>query len=130
MVLLFNCFITNKSSTGGHWERMRSQGEIGVTQDRGNLREDNKIDITKYTLASLAKFYPWKRAIIKLQLDEDYYSKEISSKIGGGALDKLTERFGKTLMTGGYDYSLVLEDELVLHKTEIKMAPLETKLEN
>ena len=45
MVLLFNCFITNKSSTGGHWEKMRSQGEIGVTQDRGNLREDNKIDM-------------------------------------------------------------------------------------
>jgi hypothetical protein len=76
MVLLFNCFITNKSSTGGHWERLRSQGVIGVTQDRGNLRTENKIDIAKYTLSSLAKFYPWKRAIIKIQLDEDYYSEE------------------------------------------------------
>jgi len=76
MVLLFNCFITNKSSTGGHWERLRAQGAIGVTQDRGNLRTENKIDIAKYTLASLAKFYPWKRAIIKIQLDEDHYSKE------------------------------------------------------
>lgn len=76
MVLLFNCFITNKSSTGGHWENMRANGVIGVTQDRGNLKTENKIDIAKYTLASLAKFYPWKRAIIKIQLDEDYYSKE------------------------------------------------------
>ena len=76
MVLLFNCFITNKSSTGGHWENMRANGVIGVTQDRGNLKTENKIDIAKYTLASLVKFYPWKRAIIKIQLDEDYYSKE------------------------------------------------------
>jgi hypothetical protein len=76
MVLLFNCFITNKSSTGGHWENMRANGVIGVTQDRGNLKTENKVDIAKYALASLAKFYPWKRAIIKIQLDEDYYSKE------------------------------------------------------
>jgi len=76
MVLLFNCFITNKSSTGGHWENMRAQGIIGVTQDRGNLRTDNKIDIAKYTLSSLSKFYPWKRAIIKIQLDEEYFSED------------------------------------------------------
>jgi hypothetical protein len=76
MVLLFNCFITNKSSTGGHWERLRAQGVIGVTQDRGNLRTENKVDIAKYTLSSLATFYPWKRAIIKIQLDGDYYSEE------------------------------------------------------
>jgi hypothetical protein len=76
MVLLFNCFITNKSSTGGHWEAMRANGVIGVTQDRGNLKTENKVDIAKYTLSSLSKFYPWKRAIVKIQLDEDYYSKE------------------------------------------------------
>ena len=76
MVLLFNCFITNKSSTGGHWENMRSQGIVGVTQDRGNLRTDNKIDIAKYTLSSLSKFYPWKRAIIKIQLDDEYFSED------------------------------------------------------
>jgi hypothetical protein len=76
MVLLFNCFITNKSSTGGHWENMRAQGVIGVTQDRGNLRTDDKINIAKYTLSSLSKFYPWKRAIIKIQLDEEYFSED------------------------------------------------------
>jgi hypothetical protein len=76
MVLIFNCFLTNKSSTGGHWEKLRAQGAVGVDLDRGNLRKDNKIDITKYTLSSLSKYYPWKRAIIKIQLDEEYYSKE------------------------------------------------------
>ena len=40
------------------------------------MRTENKIDIAKYTLASLAKFYPWKRAIIKIQLDKDYFSEE------------------------------------------------------
>jgi hypothetical protein len=74
MVLLYSCFITNKSSTGGHWEMLRTQGAVGVTQDRGNLQENNKLDITKYTLSSLAKYYPWKRAIIKIQLDDNYYS--------------------------------------------------------
>lgn len=76
MVLIFNCFITDKSSTGGHWERLRAQGTIGVTLDRGNLRKDNKLDIAKYTLSSLSKFYPWKRAIIKIQLDEGYHSEK------------------------------------------------------
>lgn len=68
MVLLINCFITNQSATGGHWENM------GIKQDRGNLRQDNKIDILKYMLASFAVAYPWKRAIIKIKLDNDYSS--------------------------------------------------------
>ena len=39
MTLLISCFITDKSGNGGLWDR------IGVTQDRGNLRKENKIDI-------------------------------------------------------------------------------------
>jgi hypothetical protein len=70
MVLFVNCFITNQSSTGGSWEAM------GIKQDRGNLITDNKINVLKYTLASFAKYYPWKRAIIKVQLDSDFYSDE------------------------------------------------------
>jgi hypothetical protein len=81
MVLLFNCFITDKSSTGGIWERLRSQGHIGVTMDRGNLKSSNKIDILKYTLASYSKCYPWTRAIIKIQLDEGYNSEENKSDV-------------------------------------------------
>jgi len=66
MVLLFNVFITNKSSTGGQWER------LGVTYDRGNLSTPNKLDILKYSLASYAVAYPWKRIILNLELDPDY----------------------------------------------------------
>lgn len=70
MVLLFNVFITNKSATGGQWE------QLGVTYDRGNLSTPNKLDILKYSLASYAVAYPWKRAIINIQLDEGYNSEE------------------------------------------------------
>ena len=68
MVLLFNVFVTNKSSTGGQWER------LGVTYDRGNLDTPNKLDILKYSLASYAVAYPWKRVILNLELDPDYIS--------------------------------------------------------
>jgi hypothetical protein len=81
MILLFNVFITDQSSTGGHWERLRSQGHIGVTMDRGNLKTSSKIDILKYTLASYAKCYPWKRAIIKIQLDKEYNSEQTKNDI-------------------------------------------------
>jgi hypothetical protein len=68
MVLLFNVFITNKSATGGQWER------LGVMYDRGNLSTPNKLDILKYSLASYAVAYPWKRVILNLELDPDYIS--------------------------------------------------------
>lgn len=68
MVLLFNVFVTNKSATGGQWER------LGVTYDRGNLDTPNKLDILKYSLASYAVAYPWKRVILNLELDPDYIS--------------------------------------------------------
>lgn len=74
MVLLINTFITNKSGTGGAWET------AGVSQDRGNLTQDNKLDILKYTLSSFAKAYPWKRVIIKAQLDDEYTSEEIKKE--------------------------------------------------
>lgn len=70
MIFLVNTFITDKSGTGGQWERM------GIKQDRGNLRNDNKFDILKYTLASWAKAYPWKKVIINAKLDNNYFSKE------------------------------------------------------
>lgn len=68
MVLVFNVFITNKSATGGQWER------LGVSYDRGNLPTPNKLDILKYSLASFAVAYPWKRVILNLELDPDYIS--------------------------------------------------------
>jgi hypothetical protein len=66
MILVFNTFITGKSSTGGQWER------LGVGYDRGNLSTPNKIDILKYSLASYAKAFPWSKVIINAELDEEY----------------------------------------------------------
>lgn len=66
MVLLFNVFITDKSSTRGHWEN------AGITYDRGNLNRPNKLDILKYSLASYAIAYPWKRVILNLEIDPEY----------------------------------------------------------
>ena len=68
MILLFNVFITDKSSTRGQWE------SLGVNYDRGNLSRPNKLDILKYSLASYAVAYPWKRIILNLELDPDYIS--------------------------------------------------------
>jgi hypothetical protein len=70
MILLFNVFITDKSSTRGQWE------SLGVSYDRGNLSRPNKLEILKYSLASYAVAYPWKRVIINVQLDEEYNSEE------------------------------------------------------
>jgi hypothetical protein len=70
MVLLFNVYITDQSSTGGAWE------QAGIFYDRGNLDRPNKLDILKYSLASYAIAYPWKRVILNLQLDGVYNTEE------------------------------------------------------
>ena len=65
MVLLFNIYLTN---TPGN-----SQTNLF---DRGTLPSHSKLDVTKYSLASLAVAYPWTRAIINIELDPVYYSIE------------------------------------------------------
>lgn len=70
MNLLVNTRITKESSTGGVWEAN------GVSQDRGNLANFSKLEVLKYTLASLATAYPWNKAIIKVLLDEEYKNQE------------------------------------------------------
>ena len=57
MVLLFNVFLTS------------SKANQFVIYDRGNLPSHSKIEITKYSLSSLAKAYSWKRVIINIELD-------------------------------------------------------------
>jgi len=64
MVLLFNCFLTN--TTPNNWDK------INVSYDRGNLKNPNKVDIVKYALSSTSKAYPWKRAIINVEIDKNY----------------------------------------------------------
>ncbi len=72
MILLFSVFLTDKSSTSGHWDKLREQGHPGVTLDRGFLRDDDKISVTKYSISSLAKYYSWSKAIIKIELGSNY----------------------------------------------------------
>jgi len=69
MVLLFNVFLTV------------SKANQNVIYDRGNLPGNSKLDITKYSLASLAKAYPWSKAIINIELDSNCYSKEDNKNI-------------------------------------------------
>ena len=75
MILLVNTRITKESATGGAWER------AGTHQDRGNLNNDDKLDILKYSLSSLASAYPWKRVIIKVVLDEEYKKENGEEKL-------------------------------------------------
>jgi hypothetical protein len=66
MVLLFNVFITNQSANGGLWDTQN------VSYDRGNLNKPSRFEIVKYALSTTAKSYPWKRAIINVELDKDF----------------------------------------------------------
>jgi hypothetical protein len=68
MVLLFNVFLTGQSSTKGQWESM------GIGYDRGHLNRPNRLEILKYSLASYAVAYPWKRVILNLEIDPNYLS--------------------------------------------------------
>ena len=69
MILLFNVYITP------------SKGNQFVIFDRGNLKSSNKLDITKYTLSSLACAYSWSKAIINVELDPNHYSSKDSEDI-------------------------------------------------
>lgn len=62
MVLFFNTFLTT------------TPGNSVTTLDRGLLPSYSKLDITKYSLISLAAAYPWTKAIINIELDPLYYS--------------------------------------------------------
>lgn len=64
MVLLFNVFLTD------------SKANQYVIYDRGNLPNSSKLDITKYSLSSLAKAYKWSRAIINVELDPNCYTQK------------------------------------------------------
>ena len=77
MVLLFNVFLTV------------SKANQNVIYDRGNLPNNSKLDITKYSLASLAKAYPWSKAIINIELDSNCYSEEDNKNV----YDFITKEF-------------------------------------
>ena len=47
-----------------------------LTYDRGLYEWGNKVDVYKYTLASMSKIYNWKKAIIYYELDEGFKDRE------------------------------------------------------
>ncbi len=64
MIFLNNVYITNEGNP------------FSSAYDRGNLPTQDRLEIYKYSLASLSKAYPWKRAIIYYKLHEEYHDKE------------------------------------------------------
>ena len=64
MVLIFNVYLTGTS--GNPYS--------GIT--RGILPSYSKLDITKYSLASLAVAYAWTKVIINVELDTNLYSEQ------------------------------------------------------
>ena len=64
MVLIFNVYLTDSSGNP----------HSGIT--RGILPSYSKLDITKYSLASLAVAYSWTKAIINVELDPKLYSEQ------------------------------------------------------
>lgn len=64
MVLIFNVYLTDTS--GNPYS--------GIS--RGILPSYSKLDITKYSLASLAVAYTWTKAIINVELDAKLYSEQ------------------------------------------------------
>jgi hypothetical protein len=56
MVLLFNVYITN------------TPANQTLNLVRGCLTQHSKLDVAKYSLSSLAVAYPWKRAIVNIEL--------------------------------------------------------------
>lgn len=65
MILLFNVYITNTA------------GNQFFQHNRGNLPLHKKIDVTKYSLASLAVTYPWTKAIINVEFDPNHTTQEV-----------------------------------------------------
>jgi len=60
MVLLFNVYLTN------------SPANASLNLERGTLPYHSKVDVTKYSLASLAVAYKWTRAIINVEFADEY----------------------------------------------------------
>lgn len=69
MILFINTFITDKVMPG-------SQVQAHRQWNRQYLKEFSSLDVFKYSLASLAPIYKWKRVILNISLDEIYIEKK------------------------------------------------------
>jgi hypothetical protein len=106
MIFLNNTFLTNKGNPFN-----------GSRYDRGNLKKSDKVDIYKYSIASLSKIYPWTKAIIYFTLDDDCKHREqeliefINEEFSGTELIVRTNR-NETVQDWIDTYEL-LDDELI-----------------
>lgn len=64
MILFINTLITDVKAN------------FSLPYQRGNLRSDDKLNVFKYSLASLAVAYPWSKIILKISLDGVYKSRQ------------------------------------------------------
>jgi hypothetical protein len=58
MILFFNTYI--------------APGGVGLNYERGFLKQQDKIDILKYSLSSFSKIYPWSKVILNIGLDSSF----------------------------------------------------------
>ena len=106
MILFFNVFITDTHAKG-----------VAAYQNRENAKSFDKLDIYKYSLASLANVYPWKKVIISTKLDENYSHRrdELNNFIQQefGKYDLLIRDYrNETQLEWQKDYEL-LDDNLI-----------------
>jgi hypothetical protein len=76
MILFINVYITEESLTPN-------------SQNRQNAKYSDKLDVFKYSLASLSNFYPWKKVIIYYKLDQHYIDRDQE------LVDFINEEFGE-----------------------------------
>ena len=65
MIFLNNVYITNEKAPFS-----------SIEYNRGLLPKQDKLDIYKYSLASMATAYPWSKVIIYYQLSDEYQARE------------------------------------------------------
>jgi|LakMenEpi03Aug12_release.lakeMendotaPanAssembly.Ray.scaffolds.fasta_scaffold263307_2 hypothetical protein len=69
MVLIFNVYLTD------------SPGNPYVSLDRRLLKQHSKLDITKYSLCSLASMYKWTKVLVNIECDPAVYNQEQVNKL-------------------------------------------------
>jgi len=106
MILLFNVFITDTHAKG-----------VGAYQNREMAKSFDKLDIYKYSLASLANVYPWKKVIINTKLDEKYSERreELNNFIREefGKYDLLIRDYRNETQEQWQKESEILDDKLI-----------------
>jgi len=109
MILLFNVFITN---TGAH---------NNLLHNRGHLKQFSSLDITKYSISSLSKLHNWKRVIMNIELDLNFYTEDDSKKLKEfiekefAGIDIIFNKFRITLQEEWLDIYNSIDEDLIFY---------------